>query len=225
MVAVQIGTGGPGTRAALAELRQHGAADPHLLPADADKSTVDDLLSTLDDHQRIVVIAGDLAGLSRLVLRMLRRGLLGRHEVAAIVDSPQWTDLVRLPRGPAAQALVAATGSAEPLGLVRDDQGGIVLAGAEMWPDEARRFGVRAYVEDVLLVDERVRAITVRPAGTGLRAAAEVGLGRHRVVHGRAVTLSCEPARVRIDGVPLPNPRRRATFWYHPDCWQLVRGG
>lgn len=219
MVAVQIGTAGPEV---LAELGRYGEVRPHLLPADADKSTVDEVLSTVDSLRLVVI--GDLPAFSRIVVRLLRRGLLGTTDVAAIVDSPQWTSSVGLPLGWRDQVAVAAGGAARALGLVRDDQGGIVLDVAEMWPDEARRFGVRAYVEDTLLVDEPVRAITVRPTATGLRAVADRGWGRRPAVAGRAVTMSCQPARVRLDGVPLPNVRRRATFWYDPDCWRLVRG-
>jgi hypothetical protein len=196
-------------------------AASHQLDADADKSTVDEVLSTVDGRRLVVV--GDLPALSRILVRLLRRGLLGTTAVAAIVDSPEWTHAVGLPSDWRDQARVAASGAPRRMGLVRDDQGGIVLAKVEMWPDEARRFGIRAYVEDTLLVDDPVRAITVNPTPTGLRAEADFGFGRRRrVVDGRAVTMSCQPARVRIDGVPLSNPRRRATFWYDPDCWQLV---
>jgi hypothetical protein len=217
MLAVQIGTAGTG---ALAELRRYNAVSVARLDPAAGRSTVDDLLSTVDGR-RLVVLA-DLAGLSRIVLRLLRRGLLPSTEVAAIVDSPQWTRLVGLPRGSRAVA-VAATGVAAPLGLVRDDQGGIVLAGVTMRPATGRRFGMRAYVEDTELVNAQVRDLVVRPSAAGLRATAGLGSWRHRAEVGRAVTLSCEPATVVVDGVELPNPRRRATFWYDPDCWRLVR--
>jgi hypothetical protein len=181
---------------------------------------VDDIWSTVDGR-RLVVLA-DLAGFSRVLVRLLRRNLLASTDVAAIVDSPQWMKMAGLPRGRRA-AVVAATGAAAPLGLIRDDQGGLVLAGVRMRAATGRRFGVRAYVDDAELVNAPVRGLTVRPAGTGLRAVAGPGRWRRRAADGRAVTVSCEPARVVIDGVELPNPRRRDTFWHDPDCWRLVR--
>jgi hypothetical protein len=221
MLAVRIGTGVAAT-SALAELRRYGDVSLTVLPIGADKSTVDGALSTVDGRR--LVVLGDLAGLRTVLLRLLRRDRLRATEVAAIVDSPQWTDMVGLPRDPVAAARLAGTGQPRPLGLVRDDQGGIVLCGAVLRPvPPARRFGIRAYVEDTRLVDERIRELAVRPTDAGVRASAALGWRRHRAVTGRAVTVGCEPAAVTVDGVPLSNPRRRATFWYDPDCWQLVR--
>lgn len=221
MLAVQIGTGVAAT-SALAELRRYGDVSLTELPAGADKSTVDSALSTVDGRRLVVV--GDLAGLHNVVLRLLRRDRLRSVEVAAIVDSPQWTAMVGLPRDPVAAARRAGTGQPRPLGLVRDDQGGIVLCEAVLRAvAPARRFGIRAYVEDTRLVDERIRELAVRPVSAGVRASAALGWWRRRTVTGRAVTVGCEPAAVTVDGVLLSNPRRRATFWYDPDCWQLVR--
>jgi hypothetical protein len=221
MLAVQIGTARPDWPAAVAELRRHGDVAVTELAAGADKSTMDDALSTVDGRR--LVVFGSLTGLGAVLVRLLRRDRLADLEVATIVDSPQWTHLAGLPRSAVAAARVAATGVATSRGLVRDDQGGIVLTGAVLRPDRQRRFGVRAYVDDTLLVDARVRELAVRPRTAGVRGVAALGWGRRRVAEGRAVTLSSEPARVRVDGVELANPRRRATFWYDPDCWRLVR--
>src|SRR5205823_15003426 len=85
-----VGVGGPGARTGdvLDVLRAHGPAELVTVPAGASRSTVDEVLSTVDDG-RLVVIA-DLAGLSMVVLQLLRRSLLGSVTVGAVVDSPQW---------------------------------------------------------------------------------------------------------------------------------------
>src|SRR4051812_13498567 len=104
MLAVQIGTG-EAAATALAELRRHGDVSLVALPPGVDKSTVDSALSTVDGRR--LVVLGDLAGLGTVVLRLLRRDRLRTVELAAIVDSPQWTDLVGLPRDPIAAARLA----------------------------------------------------------------------------------------------------------------------
>ena len=218
---MRVGRPGARTGDVLDVLRAHGPAELVTVPAGASRSTVDEVLSTVDGR-RLVVIA-DLAGLSMVVLRLLRRSLLGSVNVGAVVDSPQWTRAVGLPADPVAAARVAATGAPAGLRLARDDQGGILLHAATLRPWTGRRFGVRGYVEDAELVNAPVRAISVGPDGDALRAVARPGIPhRARALRGRAVTLSCQDARLTVDGTDLPNPRRRATWWLDEARWLLV---
>lgn len=61
------------------------------------------------------------------------------------------------------------------------------------------------------------------PAGGGLVVTVSAGPLRRRVrTHGRAVTTSCAPARLTIDGVAHPRPQIRRTWWYEPDLWRVV---
>ena len=226
MLAVQLGapngrTDGR-TERALAALGRYGAVQLAALPAADDRTELDDLLSGVDGR-RLVVLA-DLAGLNLVVRRLLRRSLLAGTPVGAVIDDPPWNRAVGLPVDPVAAAEVAATGSPARLRLVREDQGGIVLREAVLRPAAGRTFGVRAYVEDTELVDARVRALTVAPDGHGLVATVRRG-GVHpaRTLHGRAVTLRCQDARLVVDGRELPVLRSRATWWCDRDSWQLVR--
>jgi hypothetical protein len=222
VLAVAVGAPDARSRAALQVLRGHGRVESVTLPAGADRSTVDPVLAGAAGRRLVVI--GDLAALNMVVLRLLRRELLDTVAVGAIVDSPQWTTMVGLPAGPVAAARVAGTGTPAALRLVRDDQGGIVLHRATLQPWRGRRFGLRAYVEDEVLVGGPVRALAVGPDGGALRATARPGLPRPaRTGRGRAVTVSCQEARLRVDGAAAANPRRRATWWLDEACWQLVR--
>ena len=222
LLAVRIGPPDARTEAVLGALRGHGAVELASVPAGADPSTVDQVLSAV--HGRRLVVVADLPGLNRIVLRLLRRSLLAAVPVGAVVDSPQWTQAVGLPADPVAAARVAATGTPTALRLVRDDQGGIVLHAARLRPWTGRRFGVRGYVEDTELVNAPVRELAVAPDRDAVRATVRPGgLRRARTVRGRAVTLSCQDARLTVDGTDLPNPRRRVTWWLDDGRWLLVR--
>jgi hypothetical protein len=222
VLAVQVGAPHARRGAALDALRGHGRVEFAAVPAGADRSTVDALLAGAG-ARRLVVI-GDLAGLNLVVLRLLRRGLLDAVPVGAVVDSPQWTRTVGLPGGAAAAARVAATGAPAGLRLLRDDQGGIVLHRATLRPWHGRRLGVRGYVEDAELVNAPVRAVAVGPDAGALRATVRPGLLRPaRTMRGRAVTLSCQDARLTVDGAGTPSPRRRVTWWLDDARWQLIR--
>jgi len=222
ILAVLVGAPDARTEAAVRVLRGYGTVELATVPDGPDKSTVDPVLSTVEGR-RLVVLA-DLPGLNRVVLRLLRRSLLDTTPVGAVVGSPQWTRTVGLPADPAAAARVAATGTPVELGLVHDDQGGIVLHAATLRPWSGGRFGVRGYVEDAELVNDRVRELAVIPDGDALRATARRGhLRTTTTLRGRAVTVSCEGARLTVDGAELANLRRRTTWWHETARWRLIR--
>lgn len=207
-----------------------GDAEAVAVPAGAG---VSDLNTVLDgrDGRRLAMMGGD-GDLNRVVERLMRRKELASTPVAIVPIGPDSVvgRALGLPGESAAAARVAATGQPQGYGLIRDDHGGVVLAAAELRPWEGDMFGMRAYVEDSELVNRTIRTFTVR-GGTGrLRASAVagrlgLGLGLRRVRHaeGRAVTVSCEPARLVVDGETRPRPQRRRTWWYEPDLLQLVR--
>jgi len=221
-------------RAALAVLAGFGSVEHIGLAAAAEPSAVDAVLGRVGGR-RLVVLAPGTAGLNIVVLRLLRRSLLADTPVGVVLGDPRWMTAAGLPAAPAAAAEVAATGAPAPMGLVRDDHGGIVLSSAVLRPwapagrTAGRTVGLRAYVEDAELAHGSVRALVVHPADGALVAAVRPrpgllpGLRRARALRGRAVTVSCAEARLTVDGVDLPRPQTRRTWWYEPGRWQLVR--
>jgi hypothetical protein len=84
---------------------------------------------------------------------------------------------------------------------------------------------MRSYVDEAELAEGEVRQLVVTPRSAGLHA--EVALPRrfraNRWMTGRAVTVSCDPARIIIDGVGHAHPQTRCTWWFEPDRWLVVR--
>lgn len=173
--------------------------------------TIDPLLAG-----RLLVI-GDDADLAAVVLRLLRRDLLGAVEVA--YASPQgrtaFTDLWNLPRGDRA-ATAARTGTAAAVPLVRDDVGGVLLARGELAPVD----GV-TYVDAERVLGGSAERITVRPdRAKGLAVTVTQrrlgGLRRRSVTTpGRAVQFGTAPTTVTVDGAAYPRPMDRWTFYLH----------
>ena len=187
-----------------------------------------DLNAALDRVDGRLVVAADDAGLGEVVRRLLVREQLGSTEIALLpVSGP---GLVRersgLPGDLVAAAAVARDGRAFGQGLVRDDHGGVVLGRAQLLAPSGGPLGVRAYVDEYELVDGRVDGLAVTPRPDGLSAAADLPRRLRRAAHlvrpGRAVTASCEEARLVSDGVERGSLQTRCTWWFEPDRWRLV---
>ncbi|WP_413232419.1 peptidase M50 [Mycolicibacterium sp. 120266] len=122
----------------------------------------------------------------------------------------------------------ARTGAVTRLPLIRDETG-TVLVGTAYWlpPDEAaRHIEGEAVVDDTVLFDGSATAVRIEPiaAQPGLRAS--VLTARMRPKHwvtGRAVQLGTTGALVVRDGVQVPRPVRRSTFYRHTQGWLAVR--
>ena len=175
---------------------------------------------------RLLVI-GDDADLAAVVLRLLRREVLGLVELAyaPVADRTPVTDLWDLPLGRDA-VRAAADGQVDPVPLVRDDVGGVLLGRAEIGPVN----GV-VYVDELCLLRGHAQLITVRPDRakgltvtiTNRRQWPRVGR-RLPNAPGRAVQFGMTPTTVVSDGVTYPRPMDRWTFYLHTQPLQLIRG-
>ena len=179
--------------------------------------TIDPLLTG-----RLLVL-GDDADLAAVVLRLLRRDLLGEVEVsyAAAGRSP-FVDLWDLPRG--GRAVTAARSApATPVPLVRDDVGGILLARGELAPVD----GI-VYVDAQCVLRGAAERIIVRPdRAKGLAATVTerrwAGLRRRSTTTlGRAVQIAAAPTTVTSDANDYPRPMDRWTYYLHTAPLLLV---
>lgn len=191
--------------------------DPHRVGRRPGKE-IDGLLAG-----RILVI-GDDADLAAVALRLLRKELLGSVEVAyaAPLQSP-FSKLWGLPVGVRAVDL-AVRGIANPVPLVRDDVGGVLVGTSELGPLRGT-----VYVDEHRVVSGTVHRLQVRPdpaKGLAVTVTAKTfaGLPRgRRTTLGRAVQIGSTPTTIVRDGVTYPRPMDRWTFYKHTEPMLLVR--
>ncbi|MBB6378056.1 hypothetical protein BKA01_005316 [Pseudonocardia eucalypti] len=195
----------------------------HDLPARPGRTDLAPLLA--DPAPDRVVLAGTDADLNALVLRLLRTERLATTEVAylpAHADS-RVADIWSLPTAPATAAKLAAHGEPDPVPLVRDDAGGVLVGRGEIRPIS----GV-VYCDDQVVLRGQAGRLEVTPVAphgvlVGVRRSGLFGR-RVRPVPGRAVQIGCTPATVTIDGEPHPRPVTRWTWYRHTEPLRLVRG-
>lgn len=193
------------------------------LPADPERADLNAALDRLAGDR--LVIAADDAGLGAVIRRLLRRDQLGAVAIALLPVGPSAVRArLELPERLPAAAAIALNGRPTPQGLVRDDHGGVTLHTAVVLPESGPTLGLRSYVDEDELAGGDVRQLTVTPQTTTVKA--EVALPRrfraHRSLSGRAVTVSCDPARIIIDGVEHGHPQTRCTWWFEPDVWRVI---
>jgi hypothetical protein len=179
------------------------------VPEPAGRAELDPVLDGLAGRR--LVVAGPAALLGDVLGRLLRRDELAATPVG-VVAGP---DLE-------AQARLVVGGVPVPADLVRDDHGGVLVERAELAPWQGRRLGLRAYADDVRVADGEVGGFTVEPTGDGaLRAKARPARrwGADRAAAGRAVQVSCDEARLVVDGRSHPRPVIRRTWWVEPGGW------
>jgi hypothetical protein len=200
------------------------------LPTHPDRAAIDPVLAEYEPRR--VLVAGTDADLAAVLLRLLRTDRLGVEvgylPAARSPASAAWG----LPTGAAAVDL-ALDGTAEPVPLVRDDSGGVLVGRAEIVDIRGECF-----CDDVLVLRGSARRLVVAPgpAGIAVRAgwSGRSPDGRVRPVPplaprgrgsavGRAVQVGCEPATVVVDGVAHPRPVPRRTWYRHTADWLLVR--
>lgn len=194
------------------------------LPARPGRAELTAALDRLDGDR--LLIAADDAGLGAVIRRLLRRDQLADVAIGLIPVGPSTVRArLGLPTELAAAAAVALHGRPTAQGLLRDDHGGVTLDSALVLPESGPTVGMRSYVDEAELASGEVRGLTVRPEPAGLRA--DVSLPRrfraHRSLSGRAVTVSCDPARIIIDGVEHNHLQTRCTWWFEPDRWRVAR--
>jgi hypothetical protein len=202
------------------------------LPARPGRTDLDPVLA--ERAPRRVVVAGTDADLAAVLLRLLRTERLD-VEVAYLPDARSPVTVAwGLPTGDAA-ARLAVAGSAEPVPLVRDDTGGVLVGRGEIHDVRGE-----CYCDETLVLRGRARRLVVAPGPRGIAVRAgwsgRTPDGRVRAVParaprgtgsalGRAVQVGCEPAIVVADGVPHPRPVPRRTWYRHTSDWLLVRPG
>ncbi|MDQ4036848.1 MAG: hypothetical protein M3313_00475 [Actinomycetota bacterium] len=116
--------------------------------------------------------------------------------------------------------------SVKTYGLIRDDQGGVLLARGRITAatdastsrrPTASRFGAQIYHDEQRVADGEIQRVDVRPDWNGVDSLKvnvhKQLLRRGEITLGRAVQVACDRARVEIDGVPFPRPMTKWT-WY-----------
>lgn len=193
---------------------------------------VDAALDRLD-ASRLVIDAAGVSGLNLVLARLRRADRLAELETAVLLDQPvRYLTRLGVPVDRPGQLALARTGDARPVGVLRDDSGGVCVSAATLTPwDADQPWWVRAVVDDQRLCDGAVRRLTVTRLGPA-ELLAEVWTGRLRIGRlrsrrrtGRAVQLACDPAQIVADGIGRERPRNRRTFWSEPKLWRLAVPG
>jgi len=200
------------------------------LPARPGRADVDPVLA--EHEPRRVVVAGTDADLAAVLLRLLRTERLDIEVAYLPVAASPATRAWGLPTGRAAADL-AGSGTAEPVPLVRDDGGGVLVGRGEV-----RDLTGECYCDEVLVLRGTARRLVVvpGPGGIGVRAGwsgrapdgvvrpvppkARTGRGSSL---GRAVQVGGRPFTAVADGVAHPRPLPRRTWYRHTADWLLVR--
>lgn len=185
----------------------------------------EDLATALAPGLARVVVAGSDADLAAVVLRLLRTERLGELAVAYLPAerSSAVADVWDLPVRPEAAAELALRGEPDPVPLIRDDVGGVLLGRGELRPIR----GV-VYCDDKLVLRGQASRLEVTPSapdGVAVRVARIGVLGlRSATAVGRAVQVGCLSAQAVSDGVPHPRPVTRWTWYRHTEPLRLIRG-
>lgn len=215
------------------------------LPATPGRELLDPLLA---EHEGHLLVQGTDADLAAVVLRLLRKNRLSDVTVGYLpVSASPATRLWNLPTG-AAGAELALRGRARPAPLIRDDNGGILVASGSIAPITGQ-----VYCDDQQVLHGSARSLEVapdpaaealpepappeptadpqsaqlQPALDGLRVTAvRRGFPRRRrtVARGRAAQASFRSATVLRDGVEHPRPAEQWGWYRHTEDLRLVRG-
>lgn len=196
-----------------------GVHDAVRVPTRPGKKDVDDVLP---DAERVVVV-GDDADLAAVVLRLVRRELLSSVAVGFVpAAKSQVARLYGLPTEPAAALRLAQHGEPQPVTLLRDDNGGVLLGLGVL--EGVNGVG---YCDDQLTLRGPARRVEVRPHAEGVAVRVDRGALRRRTaaVHGRAFQYGGSgPVQPVLDGVPRQRRLPRWTWYRHTEDLLLVRG-
>ncbi len=180
-----------------------------------------DIAAAIGPYRRLAVVGGD-ADLAAVLTGLLRAGRLDVEVAYAPPRRTRATRVYRLPAGRRA-ARRALRGSARRVTLVRDETGSVVVGRAHWLPADGPLLRGEAVVDDAVLFDGDVGAVTIEPtwALPGLRARVR-GI-RRRWIAGRAAQLGSTGVTVVRDGVAAARTARRSTFYRNVEGWVLVR--
>jgi hypothetical protein len=198
------------------------------LPANPGRAEVDPVLTDLDGRRAVVVgTDGDLAA---VVLRLLRTQRLAEVPVGFVPVDPAGSVVRRLwrlpadPGGPGGAVEVALGGGVEPVPLIRDDAGGVLVGRGVL----DRVAGV-AYCDDQVALRGSAARLEVGPDLSG-GAGLTVTVVRRRLLRERAATLrgracqvGCDPLVPVRDGIAHPRPVERWTWYRHIEDLLAVR--
>ncbi len=173
-----------------------------------------------------LLVVGDDADLAAVVLRLLRKDLLGSVEIAYATPGRRTpvTDRWDLPLGVRAVEL-AANGEVDLVPLVRDDVGGVLVGVGYLGPVTGT-----VYVDEHRVLRgaaQRLRVEPDREKGLAVTVTRRrfAGIGkRPKITLGRAVQIGSAPTTVVRDGIPYDRPMDRWTFYKHTEPLRLVRG-
>jgi hypothetical protein len=193
------------------------------------KDEVDPLLDALDGRR--LVVAGTDADLAAVALRLLRTERLGTVTVG-VLPTPEsaLAEAYGLPMAPDQALRLALQGDPDPVPLIRDDTGGVLvgrgllvgLRGVAYCDDDRVLRGTAARLEVTpdpgASPDTSVNGLVVRVTSAGLfrRGVTEST--------GRAVQIGCAPTRPISDGVEHDRSVTRWTWYRHTEDLRLVRG-
>ena len=163
-----------------------------------------------------LVVHGTDADLTAVLVRLLRRELLGTVELAFVPSGRSAAAAAwGLPPLPSDAAELALRGRATPVPLIRDDAGG-VLAGR----GEIRHLHGEAYCDATRVLYGSVRRLRVEAGPDGVSVLGDRGV---RAATGRAVQIGSTGARVTHDRVAHPREVGRWAWYRHTEPWLLVR--
>lgn len=224
MSALVLACGNATTAGRPVALTQRDELEWHDLPATPGRAAVDPLIKAAGGRR--VVVHGSDADLAAVVLRLMRADLLGEVPVGYLPVDPAGSAIPALwglPREATRLARVALDGEIDPVPLIRDDAGGVLLGlGVVDQPQ-----GV-AYCDDATALRGRARRIEVAPdpaGGPGLVATVVRGglLGKRvETFHGRAFQIGCLRTRLTRDGVPTEVAKW--TWYRHTEDLRVARG-
>lgn len=205
---------------------QRDGVDVRALPATPGRAEIDPLLRAAEGGR--VVVLGTDADLAAVALRLLRTDRLDRVAVGFVAADPRRSQVARLwglPEDPERAAELALDGEVDPVPLVRDDTGGVLVGRGLL-----RQVRGVAYCDDTTALRGRASRVVVTPdpdGGEGLVVrVVRVNLFGKRVqtFRGRAFQVGCLPVVPVHDGVPHPREASRWTWYRHTSDLRLVRG-
>ncbi|WP_245822004.1 hypothetical protein [Lentzea waywayandensis] len=195
--------------------------DVQVVPTRPGKDHVDRHL----DAERLVVVGTD-ADLAAVALRLLRKEKLGSVALGYVpVADSSVAALWGLSTDPARALDIALNGDVDPVPLVRDDVGGVLMGLGVLSPVR----GVGYSDADNVLRGQasRIECTPDPDGGLGLqiRIINKRLIGsRIRVSRPRAFQLGCLPTTAVLDGHKHPRPVDKWTWYRHTEDLRLVRG-
>ena len=172
----------------------------HRVPSRPGKEDVDHLVKALGER-RLVVIGSD-ADLAAVTLRLLRTERLPDVTVGFIPTEQDSTvaSLWDLPLDAGRAIDVALTGEPDPVPLLRDDNGGVLVGRGVIGPIRGM-----AYCDESVVLRGQASRITVSPdpdRGAGLLVQVTkraLVVKRVTAAQGRACQIGCVPAIVQLE--------------------------